>query len=132
VERKDYARARAALAAAGRLSTDVEVVNVLAAEAIATARAGAADSARDLLQRATSLASAYVPTPLHTSVWLAEAYATLGDADRALTWLGRYGPSADLHFQTHLRCDPPFAPIENDPRFRSLLLRARPGGSRGC
>jgi tetratricopeptide (TPR) repeat protein len=132
VERGDLLRARAALEAAGRLSTDVEVVNVLAAEAIATARAGAADSAHHLLQRATSLATAYVPTPLHTSVWLAEAYATLGDADRALAWLGRYSPSADLHFQTHLRCDPPFAPIEKDPRFRSLLVRARPSGSRGC
>jgi Tfp pilus assembly protein PilF len=131
VERNQYARARAALEAAGRLSTDIETVNVLAAEVIATARAGAADSARGLLQRATSLASAYVPTPLHTSVWLAEAYATLGDADHALAWLGRYSPSADLHFQIHLRCDPPFAPIENDPRFRSLLIRARPG-SRGC
>jgi tetratricopeptide (TPR) repeat protein len=132
VERNDVARARAELESAERLSSDVEVVNALAAEAIAAARAGSADSARALLQRATSLATAYVPTPLHSAVWLAEAYASLGEADQALAWLGRYNPSADLHFQTHLRCDPPFAPIENDPRFRSLLIRARPGGARGC
>jgi tetratricopeptide (TPR) repeat protein len=132
VERNDFARARADLESAARLSTDVETVNVLAAQAIAAARAGSADSTRTLLQRAASLATAYVPTPLHTAVWLAEAYASLGEADQALVWLGRYSPVADLHFQTHLRCDPPFAPIENDPRFRSLLVRARPGGSRGC
>jgi tetratricopeptide (TPR) repeat protein len=130
VERGDFSRARAALQAAERLSTDVELVNVLAAEALTAARAGAPGDARGLLQRAESLAAGYAPAPLHTAVWLAEGYAGLGDGDRAVAWLGRYSPAADLHFQIHLRCDPPFDAIENDPRFRSLLLA--PGRSRGC
>jgi tetratricopeptide (TPR) repeat protein len=132
VERGDYARARAAFDAAGRLSTGVETINVLAGQALTAARAGSAGEARGLLQRAESLAATYTPTPLHTAVYLAEAHAGLGDAEGAIAWLERYRPAADLHFQLHLRCDPPFEPIENDPRFRSLLLRPRPAGSRGC
>ena len=97
---------------------------------VAAARAGAPKQARDLLERADSLAAGYSPPPLHTAVWLAEAWAALGDADRAVGWLHRYGPSADLHFQLHLRCDPPFAAVENDARFRALLLRGRP--KEGC
>jgi tetratricopeptide (TPR) repeat protein len=132
IERGHFGRARSALEAAARLSTDVEAVNVLAGEALTAARAGSADTARDLLRRAEAAAEAYTPPPLHTVVWMAEAYAGLGDANRALGWLGRYRPAADLHFQIHLRCDPPFAAIEGDPRFRALLVRPRPGGSRGC
>jgi tetratricopeptide (TPR) repeat protein len=132
VERGDFARARAAFQAAGRLSTDVEVVNQLAGEALTEARAGAPRTAHGLLQRAESLAASYSPAPLHTAVYLAEAYAALGDADRAVAWLRGYAPLADLHFQLHLRCDPPLGPIENDPRFRALLLTPRPTGSRGC
>jgi tetratricopeptide (TPR) repeat protein len=132
VERGDYARARAAFDAAARLSTGVETINVLAGQALTAARAGSAGEARGLLQRAESLAATYAPTPLHTAVYLAEAHAGLGDAEGAIAWLERYRPGADLHFQLHLRCDPPFEPIENDPRFRSLLLRPRPGGTRGC
>ena len=85
-----------------------------------------------MLQRAESLAVGYSPPPLHTAVWISEAYAGLGDAGHAIEWLRRYLPLNDLHFQLHLRCDPPFVPIENDPRFRALLLKPRPGGSRGC
>ena len=132
IERGDFARGRAAYDAAGRLSTDVEVVNALAGGALAEARAGAARNARELLQHAESLASGYAPAPLHTAVWLAEAYAGLGDADHAIAWLQRYTPTHDLHFQLHLRCDPPFAAIEGDRRFRSLLVVPRPSPSRGC
>ncbi|MGN6392336.1 MAG: protein kinase domain-containing protein [Gemmatimonadales bacterium] len=132
VERGNFARANAALAAAGRLSTDLEAVNVLAAQAFAAARGGASAQARSLLQKADSLATGYAPTPLHTAVWLAEAWAALGDAGHAVGWLQRYSPAPDLHFQLHLRCDPPFAAIENDPRFRALLLTPRPSGTRGC
>jgi hypothetical protein len=98
----------------------------------APARAGASEEASVLLKRAESLAASYTPTPLHTAVWIAEAHAGLGDADRAVGWLERFSPAADLHFQIHLRCDPPFEAIENDPRFRALLVIERPAGSRGC
>jgi hypothetical protein len=78
------------------------------------------------------LAAGYSPAPLHTAVFMAEAYAGLGDADRAIAWLRAYTPRASLHFQLHLHCDPPFAPIEADPRFRSLLIQPRPASPRGC
>jgi hypothetical protein len=87
---------------------------------------------RILLEQAESLAVKYDPAPLHTAVWLALAHVGPGDADGAMEWLRRFRPAADPHFQLHLRCDPPFAPIENDPRFRTLLVMERPAGSRGC
>ena len=130
--RGDFARGRAAFEAARRLSTDVEVPNALAGSALAEARAGASREARSILQRADSLAARYEPAPLHTAVYLAHAYAALGDADHAIAWLRRYTPRNDLHFQQHLRCDPPFTPIQRDPRFRSLLLAPRPETPGGC
>jgi tetratricopeptide (TPR) repeat protein len=132
VERGDFARARADFDAAERLSTEVEVVNAVAGEALTEARAGDARQARTLLRRAESLATTYSPAPLHTVVYMAEAYAGLGDADQAVGWLRRYSPRADLHFQLHLRCDPPLMPIATDPRFLALLLAPRPRASRGC
>ena len=132
IERGDFARGRAAFEAAGRLSTDIEQLNALAGSALAEARAGASREARASLQRAESLAVGYSPAPLHTAVYLAQAYAGLGDAGHAVAWLRRYTPLNDLHFQLHLRCDPPFAAIEDDPRFRSLLVVPRPPRPRGC
>jgi Tfp pilus assembly protein PilF len=132
VERGDFARARAAFDAARRLSSDVELVNALAGNSFVEARAGAAREARELLQQAESLAVAFAPVPLHTSVALAEASAALGHAGRAVAWLRRFAPSQDLHFQLHLRCDPAFAPIEGDSGLRALLARPRPEWVRGC
>jgi tetratricopeptide (TPR) repeat protein len=132
VERGDFARARADFDAAERLSSEIEVLNAVAGEALAAARAGDTSQARALMGRAESLATAYSPAPLHTVVYMAEAYAGLGDADQAVVWLRGYAPRGDLHFQLHLRCDPPLASIETDPRFLGLLLGPRPGGARGC
>ena len=53
----------------------------------------------------------------------------LGDVDRAIGWLTRYPLQQDLHYQLHIRCDPPFAPIANDRRYRWLVsVPARDGG----
>lgn len=125
IERGDFTRAKNAFEAARRLSTDVEVVNALAGAALAEARGGAKE-ARTTLQRAESLAVAYEPMPQHTAVYLAQVYAALGDANGAFAWLRRYTPLEDLHFQLHLRYDPPFQPLHNDPRFRAMLLREGP------
>jgi hypothetical protein len=54
-------------------------------------------------------------------VYLAHVYAALGDVRSAVNWLSRYQPRGDLHFQHHLRCDPPFDPISSEPAFRALL-----------
>jgi tetratricopeptide (TPR) repeat protein len=132
IERGDYRRARAAFEAARRLTTDIEAINSAAGTALADARAGALPEARDMLQQAESKAIGYAATSLHTSVYMAQAHAAVGATDRAIAWLRRYTPSNDLHFQLHLRCDPPFDPIAADPRFRALLLAPRPAGSQGC
>jgi tetratricopeptide (TPR) repeat protein len=132
VELDSVVRGRAAFDAARRLSTDVEVVNSLAGSALAEARGGSPREARRTLARAESLAAAYTPAPLHTAVFIAHAYAALGDPNHAIAWLRRYSPREDLHFQLHLRCDPPFDPIARDPRFQSLLLVRGSRPARGC
>jgi len=131
LEQGNFVRGAAAFEAARRLSTDVEVLNSLAGSALVAARAGSPREARDLLRRAESLAVAYSPAPLHTAVYMAQAYAALADPNHAVAWLQRYTPVADLHFQLHLRCDPPFDALKDDPRFRSLVV-SRPASSRGC
>ncbi len=132
VELGNVVRGKAAFEAARRLGTDVEVVNTLAGSALAEARGGNAREARRFLQRADSLAMTYRPAPLHTAVFLAQAYAALGDPNHAIAWLRRYTPREDLHFQLHLRCDPPFDPIAREPGFLSLLLVGRGRPTRGC
>jgi hypothetical protein len=110
----------------------VEALNTIEGMALAEARAGNRPEAQRLLQQADSEAATYAAVPLHTAVFLASAYAGLHDATHAVAWLRRYAPRNDLHFQLHLRCDPSFAPIEHDPRFRALLLTPRPEEPHGC
>ncbi|HUF12630.1 MAG TPA: protein kinase [Longimicrobiales bacterium] len=132
VAREDHARAVAAFDAMRRLTTGLQGANAHAMAALARAEAGDAAAARSLLARAESLVEPWSPTPLHTALYLAQATAAIGDHDRAIQWLRRYEPAASLHFQLHLRCDPTFAAIDADPRFRALLLTPRPPARRGC
>jgi serine/threonine protein kinase len=132
VERGEYDRGVAAFEAARRLTTDVEALNSLAGAALAEARAGRRPEARARLREAESQAKAYAPPSSHTAVYVATAYAGLGDADRAVAWLARFQPRRSMHFQLHLRCDPPFDPIRGDQRFQSLLTLPAPLPGRGC
>jgi len=132
VELGNVARGRAAFAAARRLGSDVEAVNTLAGSALAEARGGSTREARRILRRAEALATAYAPAPLHTAVYMAQAYAALGDAKHAIAWLRRYTPREDLHFQLHLRCDPPYDPIGREPGFQALLLVRGGRPAHGC
>ena len=130
IERGEYDRAITAFEAARRLDSGVEVVNALAGRSLAEARAGRMAEARATVRQADSLAANYSPVPLHTAVYIAHAYAAIKERDKALDWLKRYSPRRDVHFQLHLRCDPPFDPIANDPRFKALLTMPRP--AKGC
>ena len=132
VERGNFVQGAAAFAAAERISTDIEVVNALVGQALVEARAGRRTSARRLLARAESLATRFSPPSLHLAVYIAQPYAALGDREHALGWLERYRPSTDLHFQLHIRCDPPFDPIASERRFKALLVIPRPAASKGC
>lgn len=128
----DFAKGIDAFDAARRLGDDVEIVNALAGRALAEAGAGRTSEARRLLDRADSLARRYLPAPLHTAIFVAEAYAGLHDVDHAYAWLARVEQPHDLHFQLHLRCDPALDPVAADPRFRKLLLTPRPPHNAAC
>jgi tetratricopeptide (TPR) repeat protein len=132
IELGRYRRAEAAFEAVRRLSTGVEVVNAMAGGALAKARDGRAAEARATLAQAESLSAAYEPVQYHTVVYFAQVYAALGEPERAFAWLRRFAPKEHLHFQQHLRCDPPFAPIAADPRFRALLIPSMPEPGRHC
>jgi len=57
---------------------------------------------------------------------LAQAYATLGEKDRAFYWLEEYRQHHDLALADptiFFKTDPWFAPIRSDPRFSDFLRR---------
>ncbi len=122
VERGDVARGIASFDAAARLSTDVERVLAYAGRAFAEARSGDTLRARATLRSIDSLTSAYPTTSIHLAVDVAIAHAALGDVDGALSWLQRYPVPRDLHFQLHLRCEPPLAVLARDARYRAMLM----------
>ncbi len=130
IERGDRVRGVAEFEAARRLSTDLEIVNDMAGWALAQARGGRPAVARDTMRLADSLGATYKPVAVHTAVFLAAAYSALGLPGQAVAWLSRYPQPLSLHFQLHLRCDPPFDPIAGDPRFKALLTMPRP--TKGC
>jgi len=122
VERGDMARAYASFEAAGRLGTDVERVLAYAGRAYVEARSGDTLRARATQRLIDSLTASYPTTSLHLAVDVSKSYAALGDVDGALVWLGKYSVLRDLHFQLHLRCDPPLAVLARDARYRAMLL----------
>jgi DNA-binding winged helix-turn-helix (wHTH) protein/TolB-like protein/Tfp pilus assembly protein PilF len=54
----------------------------------------------------------------------AEAYALLGERDRALEWLGRALAEPDFFNAAFVRVEPAFDPLRPDPRFAETLRRA--------
>ena len=132
IERGHFTVAEDQAAAAVRLADGVEGVNSRANLALVKARAGNANLARAELLGAEVLSGAFVPTPGHTAVYLAEVQAAVGDIGRALKTLGSYGTRRDMHFQLHLRCSPTFAPLERDSTFRAMLVIPRPAPGKHC
>lgn len=122
----DQARAEASFEAARLLATGVETVNNLAYRARVAARTGDRAGAERLLAEAEETLGSYLPLPLHTAAFIAEAHAVLGHADAAVDWASRFGRPGNLHYQLHLRCDPAFRNVETDPRFQALLVMPRP------
>ena len=131
VELGDYDRAIASFAAARRLNDDIEGINAEAGIALAQARAHHQSEARAAIRVAESEAAAYSPATLHPTVFVAGAYAALGDVGRAVEVLARFQPRASLHFQIHLRCDPPFDAIRANPKFQALMIKPE-SGAKDC
>jgi tRNA A-37 threonylcarbamoyl transferase component Bud32/tetratricopeptide (TPR) repeat protein len=132
IERGRFAAAEDQARAALRLAEDVEAVNSQANLALVKARAGKLNLARADLLVAEVAAGGFLPTPAHTALYLAEVHAAVGDVDGAFKAVGTYGTQRDAHFQFHLRCSPTFAPLENEPRFRALLVIPRPPPGAHC
>ncbi len=132
VERGEYDQAQSAFEAARRLSTGVELAHADAFKALSLARAGDTRAARATVARAETRAITFSPTQAHTAVYMAHAYSALGEKAKALAWLRRYDVRRDQHFQMHLRCDPPFDPLADDPTFRALLTLPRPPAGKAC
>src|SRR5688500_14051882 len=132
IERGDFARAESAFEAARRLATDEEVTNMMAGWALVLARSGRRSEAGGLLRELDTLAAQQRPLSLHTAVFVAHAYAALGDTAQALGWIRRYQPVKDRHFQLHLRCDAPLIPMRSVAGFQALLVIPAPAGTAGC
>ncbi len=132
VEQGNFARGAAAFSAMERISTGIEVVNSLAGEALLAARAGRPCRGARAPDPCGVVGDELLADGTHTAIYMAQPYAALGDADHAIAWLRQYAPTADTHFQLHMRCDPPFDAIANDPRFRSLLTIPKPAPPHGC
>jgi tetratricopeptide (TPR) repeat protein len=123
IARGDFTKAEAAFEANRRLATDVEVLNARMGLALVEATSGNRAAALAELRATEDTILAFSPAPLHTVVYRAHVFAALGDAREAVRVLTRYQPRRDLHFQMHLACDPPFAPIMKDSAFQALLGR---------
>ncbi len=117
--RRDEAESQ--LGAARRLPTGPGS-NGLSGFVSLTAAAGDTVAAHRLLAEAAARTNPAAPDN-HSAVNIAAGYAVLGEIDRALTWLERYRPVRDLHFQLHLRLDPPLDPLRREQRFQALLLK---------
>ena len=122
IERGDYARALSAFDAAKRLTTAVAMVEALAGTAQTRARMGQRPQARALLAQVDSMSRGFVPMPLHTAVYVAQAWAELGESGQVVRRLDKYDRPGDLHFQLHLRCDPPFDRIRGKSDYAPLRL----------
>jgi cytochrome c-type biogenesis protein CcmH/NrfG len=127
IELGRFPLAIASLEAAHRVSTEVEVVIALANRAMAEARSGDLQAARSTVRAVDSLAKPYMPPAAHSAVWIAEAHAEVGDGMGAIWWLRQYPNRADLHYQIHLRCDPPFEKLAQNPEYKALLLASPTG-----
>jgi len=102
-----------------RITSGREQVNALTGLARVAVARGDMASARSYLSRAVSLADSVHPTK-HESPLIAAAFAAVGDTAAAIRWISRYEPRADLHFQLHLKRDPPLSWLHG-PRGKALL-----------
>jgi len=89
-----------------RITSGREQVNGLCGMARVAVAEGDLAAARNYVARATSLADSANPTT-HEAVLIGEALAAVGDTARAIRWIAAYQPRGNLHFQLHLKRDPP-------------------------
>lgn len=113
-------QAKAAYEAARRLDVGPTRVRSLEGLAEVAARRGDLSAAWVLIREAESAIDSAAPSD-HAAISLASAYAAIGEPQRALSWLERYQPRGNLHFQLHLRRDLQLDPLRGLRRFEALL-----------
>lgn len=92
----------------------------LAGLGYAYARAGrAAEARRVVAELERESKQRYVP-----ALYLAGIYTGLGEKDRAFDWLWRAVEERSTYV-IHLKIEPVFDPLRDDPRFRALLQRMK-------
>ena len=106
------------------LRLDQGPTRVRSLEGLAEVAAVRGDTARalTLIGEATKLTDSAAPGD-HAAISIASAYASVGNAGKALDWLERYRPRGNLHFQLHLQRDPQLDPLRAKARFIALLSR---------
>jgi Tfp pilus assembly protein PilF/tRNA A-37 threonylcarbamoyl transferase component Bud32 len=119
IEKHDWPLAERHLLAYKRIAQGTDRPLALAHEARLTALRGDVPAARRLAVLAEQLVDS-VNFTKHHAAFLGAAFAAVGDTARAYAWLARYTPRSDVHFQLHLKRDPPLAWV-HDPRYRSIL-----------
>ena len=120
--RRRYDDAEAYYQAAVRLDEGPTRVRGLEGLAEVAAARGDTAEALKLIADAEKLVDANSPNE-HAALALATAYAVIGRKESALRWLEAYRPRAALHFQLHLKRDPLFDQLREEPRFKALLTR---------
>ena len=89
-----------------KLTSGREQVNPLAMMAIAQAALGDRAKARESIRIANGLFDTSKPAS-HEAVYLGAALAAIGDTAGAVRLMKAYEPRGDLHYQLHLKRDPP-------------------------
>jgi len=56
-------------------------------------------------------------------VSVAQAYAALGEKDKAFEWLEKAFADRTIGVGNNIKTDPSFDPLRSDPRFTSILRR---------
>lgn len=120
IMRRRYDDAETYYEAAIRLDQGPTRVRGLEGLAELAAIRGDTAKALELVAQAERLTSSSAPSD-HAAISLASAYAAVGDEERAMRWLERFHPKADLHFQLHLQRDAQLDPLRKRPRFAALI-----------
>ena len=119
IEKHDWPLAERHLLAYKRIAQGADRPLALAHEARLAALRGDPRGARQLAALAEQLVDS-VNFTKHHAAFLGAAFAAVGDTAHAYAWLARYAPRSDVHFQLHLKRDPPLSWVQ-DPRYRSIL-----------
>lgn len=120
-ERARWDEAESHFEASKRLATGPQIDGHIGLAKVA-ARRGDLRRARALIAEALARTDTIAPV-VHAAQLLAEANLALDDTASALSWLERFQPRRDMHFQMHLRYEPGLDALRRHPRFLAILTR---------